>query len=260
MIALSLTSAKSILLKVLKASNSFVDWSTYTAGHPELHFENRTNVLSEEEVGSWVPVDCKKSTCIRKAEVCISIETCSSALRSEIGSNNHHRCVWEIVWRSPIWGGAPCNLCIKNISQDEQWYSKIEREALAIVFVVKRLTQFFVAGKTRASLIIVLWSSYLLQTTNSQKPYQQEPQGGQFWISPLIKHRYKEGFSILHANVMSRQNFDQYDDECRLVEYLGPNLDELCVHFAEYKLIPFKALRNECERRNGKANYQVCNR
>ena len=47
---------------------------------------------------------------------------------------------------------------------------------------------------------------------------------------------------------MSRLNLDQDDDECNLVDYLSPNNDELCVHFAENKLIPFEELRSECER------------
>ena len=47
---------------------------------------------------------------------------------------------------------------------------------------------------------------------------------------------------------MSRLNFDQHDVECNLIDYLSPNLDEFCVHFAEHKLIPFEVLRKECER------------
>ena len=59
--------------------------------------------------------------------------------------------------------------------------------------------------------------------------------------------KYKEGSSILHADAMSRLNFDKDDDECNLVDYLSSNLDELCVHFAEHELIPFEELRSECE-------------
>ena len=48
---------------------------------------------------------------------------------------------------------------------------------------------------------------------------------------------------------MRRLNSDQDDDdECNVVDYTSPNLDEVCVHFAEHNLIPFEELRSECER------------
>ena len=78
-------------------------------------------------------------------------------------------------------------ICVsKTLSQAEQRYSNIEREALAIVFVVKRLKQFLLGRNFNFELIIVLWISYLLQTRNSQKPYQQESQDEQFRLWPSI--------------------------------------------------------------------------
>ena len=47
---------------------------------------------------------------------------------------------------------------------------------------------------------------------------------------------------------MSKLSFDQGDDECNLVEYSLPNLDEICDQFVEHNLVPFKELRSECER------------
>ena len=49
---------------------------------------------------------------------------------------------------------------------------------------------------------------------------------------------------------MSRLNFDNDDDDDKynLVDYLNPSVDELCVHFAQHKLIPFEGLRSEWER------------
>ena len=59
---------------------------------------------------------------------------------------------------------------------------------------------------------------------------------------------YNEGSSIPHADAMRRLNFDQNNDECYLVDYLGPKFDEFYVHFVEHKLIHFEELRSECER------------
>ena len=76
--------------------------------------------------------------------------------------------------------GHPVIYVSKTLSQAEKRFSNIDCETLAIVFVVKRLNQFYLAGNSTSKLIIVPWNSYLLQTRNSQKPYQQESQDGQF--------------------------------------------------------------------------------
>ena len=60
--------------------------------------------------------------------------------------------------------------------------------------------------------------------------------------------KYNEGSSIPHADAMCRLNFDQNNDECNLVDYLGPNFDEFYVHFVEHRLIQFEELRSESER------------
>ena len=85
----------------------------------------------------------------------------------------------ESYWRSPI-SGHPVMYISKTLSQAEQRYCNIEREALAMVFVVKRLKQFYFTGNSTSELIIVLWNSYLLQTSNSQNSNQQEAQESQF--------------------------------------------------------------------------------
>ena len=82
--------------------------------------------------------------------------------------------------------GHPVIYVSQTLSQAEQRYSNIERETLAIVFVVKLLSSFYLAGNSTSKLIIVPWISYLLQTKNSQKPYQQESQDGQFRLWLLI--------------------------------------------------------------------------
>ena len=60
--------------------------------------------------------------------------------------------------------------------------------------------------------------------------------------------KYKGCSSKPHADAMRRLNFDQDDDECNLVEYSGPDFDDLCVNLAEHKPTPFEELRSEFER------------
>ena len=71
---------------------------------------------------------------------------------------------------------------------------------------------------------------------------------GNFALAFDYEIKCKEGSSILHADAMSRLDFDKDDDEYNLVDYLSSNLDEFSVHFAVHKLIPFEELRSECER------------
>ena len=135
------------------------------------------------------------------------------------------------------------------MSQAEQRYSNIEREALAIVFVVKRLKQFLLGRKFNLEtdhrpLEIIFAPNKELPKTVSARITRQA-------ISLMAfdyEIKYKGGSSIPYADAMSRLNFDKDDDECNLVDYSSSNLDEFCVHYAEHKLIPFEELRSECER------------
>ena len=68
---------------------------------------------------------------------------------------------------------------------------------------------------------------------------------------------YQEGSSIPHVDAMSRLSFDQDDNECNLVDYLKPNLDEFCVYFVDHKLIPFKELRSERRERDKLAKRSI---
>ena len=133
--------------------------------------------------------------------------------------------------------------------QAEQRYFNIEREAIATVFVVKHSKQFLFGGKFnpendhRPLELIFAPNNELPKTVSARFT---------IWVISLMafvhENKYEEGSSIPHADAMSRLNFDQDDDECNLVDYLSPNLDEFCVHFAEHKLIPFEELKSECER------------
>ena len=145
--------------------------------------------------------------------------------------------------------GQPVIYVSKTLSQAEQRYSNIEREALAIVFVVKRLKQFLLGRKFNLEtdhrpLEFILAPNKELPKTVSARITR--------WAISLMAFdyeiKYKEGSSIPHADAMSRLTVDKDDDECNLVDYLSSNLDEFCVHFAEHKLISFEELRSECER------------
>ena len=136
----------------------------------------------------------------------------------------------------------------KTLSQAKQRYFNIEREALAIVFVVKRLKQ------------VLLGRKFHLETDHRPLEFIFAPNKGlpktvsarttRWAISLMVFDngiKYK-GSSIPHADDMSKLNFHRDDDECNLVDNLSSNLDEFCVHFAEHKLIQFEELRSECER------------
>ena len=145
--------------------------------------------------------------------------------------------------------GHPVIYVSKTLSQAEQRYSNIEREALAIVFVVKRLKQFLLGRKF--NLETDHRPLEFIFAPNKELPKTVSARITRWAISLMAfdyEIKYKEGSSIPHADAMSRLKFDNDDDECNLVDYSSSNFDEFCVHYAEHKLIPFEELRSECER------------
>ena len=133
--------------------------------------------------------------------------------------------------------------------QAEQRYSNIEREALAVVFVVKRLEQFLFGRKLNLET-----DHRPLEFTfapNKELPKTVSARITRWAISLMsfdYEIKFKEGSSISYADAMRTLNFDKVHDECHLFDYSSSNLDEFCVDFAEHKLIPFEELRCECER------------
>ena len=145
--------------------------------------------------------------------------------------------------------GHPVIYVSKTLSQAEQRYSNIERKALAIVFVVKRLKQFLLGRKF--NLETDHRPLEFIFAPNKELPKTVSARITRWTVSLMAfeyEIKYKEGSSIPHADAMSRLKFDKDDDECNLVDYSSSNHDEFCVHYAEHKLIPFEALRSECER------------
>ena len=118
--------------------------------------------------------------------------------------------------------GHPVSYVSKTLCQAEQRYSNIEREALAMVFVVKRLKQFLPGRK------FYLETDHrpleFIFAPNKELPKTVSATITRWAISLMaFDHEiiYKEGSSIPHADAMSRLNFDRDDDECILVNYLN---------------------------------------
>ena len=148
-----------------------------------------------------------------------------------------------------LWLGHPVTYESKTMSQAEQRYSDIEREPLAIVFVVKRLKQFLLGRKFHLETDHLTLE--FIVAPNKELPKTVSARIARWAISLMgfdYEIEYKEGSSIPLADAMSRLNFNRDDNERNLVDYVSSILDEFCVRFAEYKLIPFEELRSECER------------
>ena len=103
------------------------------------------------------------------------------------------------------------------MSQAEQNYSNIEREALAIVFVVRRLKQFLLGRR------------FTLQTDHKPlkylfAPHEEIPKTASAritsWAIALMgidfELKYKPGEQIRHADGLSRLDFDDDDDNGRV--------------------------------------------
>ena len=74
--------------------------------------------------------------------------------------------------------GDPVNYVSRKLSQAEQNYSNIEREALAIVFVVTRLKQFLLEEGSLYRLTTSLSNISSPQTKKFREQHQQELQDG----------------------------------------------------------------------------------
>ena len=82
--------------------------------------------------------------------------------------------------------GHPVIYVSQTLSQAEQRYSNIERETLAIVFVVKRLKQFLLGRKFNLETDHRPLDFIFAPNKELPKPYQQESQDGQFHLWLLI--------------------------------------------------------------------------
>ena len=76
--------------------------------------------------------------------------------------------------------GHPVIYVSKTLPQAEQRYSNIEREALAIVFVVKRLKQFLLGRKFHLETDHRPLELIFAPNKELTEPYKQESQDGQF--------------------------------------------------------------------------------
>ena len=105
--------------------------------------------------------------------------------------------------------GHPVIYVSKTLSQAEQSYSNIEREALAIVFVVKRLKQFLHGRKF--NLETDHRPLEFIFAPNKELPKTVSARITRWAISLMAfdyEIKYKEGSSIPHADAMSRLKSD----------------------------------------------------
>ena len=113
--------------------------------------------------------------------------------------------------------GHPVIYISRKLSQAEQNYSIIEREAFAIVFVVTRLKQFLLGRK------------FTLQTDHKSFKYlfapdEETPKTASARITRLavalmafdIELKYTPGEQIPHVDALSRLDFDDDDDNDRV--------------------------------------------
>ena len=110
--------------------------------------------------------------------------------------------------------GHPVIYVSRKLSQAEENYSNIEREALAIVFVVTRLKQFLLRRR------------FILQTDHKPLKYlfapdKEIPKTASARISRCaialmgfdFELKYKPGEQIPHADALSRLDFDDDSDQ-----------------------------------------------
>ena len=113
--------------------------------------------------------------------------------------------------------GHPVIYVSRKLSQAEKNYSNIEREALAIVFVVTRLKQFLLGGR------------FTLQTDHKPLKYlsiadEEIPKTASARITRSaialmgfdFELKYTTGEQIPHADALSRQDFDDDNDNDRV--------------------------------------------
>ena len=127
-----------------------------------------------------------------------------------------------------------------KLSQAEQNYSNIEREALAIVFVITRLKQFLPGGR------------FTLQTDHKPLKYlfapdEEIPKTASeritIWAMALMgfdfKLEYTPGEQIPHADALSRLDFDDDGDNDRVCFALHN------IYFVQSDLLTQSDIKNE---------------
>ena len=136
--------------------------------------------------------------------------------------------------------GHPVIYVSRKLSQAEQNYSNIEREALAIVFVVTRLKQFLLGRR------------FTLQTDHKLLKYLFAP-GEEIaktasaritrWALALMgfdfELKYTPGEQIPHADALSRLDFDDDDDNDRVCFALEN------IYFVESDLVTQSDIKTE---------------
>ena len=136
--------------------------------------------------------------------------------------------------------GHPMIYVSRKLSQAEQNYSNIEREALAIVFVVTRLKKFLLGRR------------FTLQTDHKPLKYlfapdEEIPKTASAritrWAIALMgfdfEMKYRPGEQIPHADALSRLDFDDDDDN-----------DGVCfaldnIYFVQFDLVTKSEIKTE---------------
>ena len=159
-----------------------------------VHFEKSPKIWSEEDFGAWFSVDWR----MQRALETLKSELASKPVVQPIFLENQSTITTQRVWESYLWchvsGAASRNLCVKVIVSS--WAKVVQHWAWfpSDCFVGKRLKHFYVAQNSISKLIIVSWNSISLQKRNSQKPFQHEPQDGQFRSWPLTMNQLQRRF------------------------------------------------------------------